>query len=107
MSVNYTLIGQRIKKRRKAAGLTQEQLAEQLFVSVGYVSQIERGITKANLDMLSNICLAVGCDLPYLFTGSMVEQGAYMEDELLAKCRQMNAKQKQMAIKIIDILLEK
>ncbi len=46
MSMDYNLIGSRIKQRRREAMLTQENLAEKLSVSVGYVSQIERGITK-------------------------------------------------------------
>ena len=53
MSVDYAAIGQRIKGRRREQKRTQEWLAEQLQVSVGYISQIERGVTKVNLDTLS------------------------------------------------------
>ena len=63
MSVDYRSIGGRIKQRRRAAGMTQEQLAERLFVTVGYVSQLERGISKTNLDMLSKICTILDCDI--------------------------------------------
>ena len=41
------MIGNRIKQLQLAASMTQEQLAERLEVSVGYVSQVERGITPA------------------------------------------------------------
>ena len=47
MHVDYKLIGGRIKERRKARGMTQEQLAEALSVTVGYVSQMERGVTRS------------------------------------------------------------
>ena len=53
MSIDYKLIGKRIKTKRQHIGLTQEKMAEHLLVSVGYVSQIERGISKPNLEMLS------------------------------------------------------
>ena len=43
MSIDFKLIGSRIKTTRKKAGRTQEWLAEQIDVSVGYISQIERG----------------------------------------------------------------
>ncbi|HIU48528.1 MAG TPA: helix-turn-helix transcriptional regulator [Candidatus Avimonoglobus intestinipullorum] len=43
MSIDYSLIGARIQARRKQMHLTQEQLAEALSVSVGYISQVERG----------------------------------------------------------------
>mgnify|MGYP003307919335 CR=1 FL=1 len=48
-------IGKRIKELRKEAGLTQEKLAEELSVTVGYVSQIEGGRVKINLEMLGKI----------------------------------------------------
>lgn len=106
MAVDYALIGARIKKRRKAAGLTQEQLSERLYVSPGYVSQIERGIAKANLDMLSGICAQIGCDLTYLFGGATLERGTYLDDELTERWGRMSPEQKQKALKIIDILNE-
>ncbi len=43
MNVDYFAIGQRIKQVRRDRGMTQERLAEALSVSVGYISQIERG----------------------------------------------------------------
>ena len=68
MSVDYAAIGQRIKGRRREQKRTQEWLAEQLQVSVGYISQIERGVTKVNLDTLSEIGASLGCDLGELVT---------------------------------------
>ena len=49
MNVDYKLIGERIQKTRKSKGMTQDVLAEKLGVSIGYVSQVERGITKISL----------------------------------------------------------
>ena len=53
MNVDYGAIGQRIKQVRRSRDMTQERLAEALSVSVGYISQIERGVTKINLDTLA------------------------------------------------------
>ena len=50
MRIDYKLIGNRIKTERKKSGITQEVLAEMLDVTVGYVSQVERGITKISLE---------------------------------------------------------
>ena len=44
MNVDYGAIGQRIKQVRRSRDMTQERLAEALSVSVGYISQIERGV---------------------------------------------------------------
>ncbi len=94
-----------IKKQRKQKNITQEQLAERLSVSVGYVSQIERGITKANLEMLSNICAELSCDITYLFTGALVEQSSYLESELNDRYKRMTQRQKQMRLGIMDLIL--
>lgn len=69
MSIDYKLIGKRIQKSRKKANITQEELAELLDVSAGYISQIERGITKPRLTTIDNICNLIHCDLNYIITG--------------------------------------
>ncbi|MDE6469462.1 MAG: helix-turn-helix domain-containing protein [Eubacterium sp.] len=70
MSIDYKLIGKRIQKSRKIADITQQKLAELMDVSVGYISQIERGITKPNLTTIDNICKHLKCDLNYIITGN-------------------------------------
>jgi transcriptional regulator with XRE-family HTH domain len=104
MSVDYRLIGTRIKEKRKEAGKTQEQLAENLSVTVGYVSQLERGITKISLDTLSNICAALNCDMEYFVSGVTMENKEYMKDELYYKAQLLNKTQRQMLLEIIDII---
>lgn len=95
MSVDYNLIGARMQGIRKSRGLTQEKLAEELRVSVGYVSQIERGITKANLEMLSSVCNALECDICDLLGGTVKEQNTYLDKELYLKLEHLTSKQKQ------------
>lgn len=104
MSVDYRLIGSRIKEKRKEAGKTQEQLAEKLSVTVGYVSQLERGITKISLETLSNISAALNCDMEYFVSGATKENKEYLEDELKSKTKLLNNTQRQMLIEIIDII---
>lgn len=53
--VNYAAIGQRVKKYRTKAHLTQSELAEALDVSTGYISQIECGHTQVSLNRLDSI----------------------------------------------------
>lgn len=53
--MNYYEIGQRIRKYRKAANLSQEQLAEKAGISVTHMSHIETGNTKLSLPVLVNI----------------------------------------------------
>ncbi len=53
--MDYYLIGQRIRKYRKASGLSQEQLAEKIGISVTHLSHIETGNTKLSLPVLCAI----------------------------------------------------
>ena len=53
--MNMLTIGDRIKEVRKKNGLTQEQLAERLDVSVEFVGQIERGLKLPSMQVFIKI----------------------------------------------------
>ena len=95
MNIDYKLIGERIKQARKSKGMTQEVLAEKLSVSIGYVSQVERGITKISLDLLGAISSILECDVASLVSKTAVESNEYMETELLNEIKKLdNSKRK-------------
>ena len=49
MALDYSIIGERLKRARLAKNMTQENLAEQLDVSVAFLSRVERGHSHLNL----------------------------------------------------------
>ena len=53
MALDFTVIGHRLKKARMDKKMTQEDLAEQIDVSVAFLSRIERGLSHINLKRLS------------------------------------------------------
>ena len=106
MNVDYALIGERIKKNRKARGLTQDTLAEHLGVSVGYVSQVERGITKISLDLLGAISSILGCDIASLVTESAVNSGDYLENELVEEIKKLDQKKRKYILNVIKLTNE-
>lgn len=61
MGINYKILGKNIKYYRKQKNLTQEQMAESLELSVGFTSQVERGIAKMSLDTLIDLCDILNC----------------------------------------------
>lgn len=105
MAVDYQRIGHRIQVRRKGLGKTQDNLAEALAVSVGYVSQLERGVTKINLDTLAAIAAWLGCGMDELLTGVNTEQGDYLAEEALRLFEQMNEQQKRLFLAIGEDIL--
>jgi len=48
-------LGQRLRKRRQALGLTLKEVADGAGLSVGFISQIERGITTPSLSSLASV----------------------------------------------------
>ncbi|MDE6873718.1 MAG: helix-turn-helix domain-containing protein [Lachnospiraceae bacterium] len=60
MEVDYTAIGKRVKQLRKERNMSQEQLAEQVGVSVPHMSNIETGKTKFSLPVLIGLANVLG-----------------------------------------------
>ena len=57
--MEYYEIGQRIRKYRKAVGMSQEQLADAANISTTHMSHIETGNTKLSLPVLVAISEAL------------------------------------------------
>lgn len=55
MTVNYKILGKKIKSFRKEKGMSQEQLAEKCDLSTSYISYIETGKKKINFSQLEKI----------------------------------------------------
>ena len=51
----YRNLGQNIKNRRKELGLTQQQLADKMNMSLNFVGKIEVAFSKPSLDTLIEI----------------------------------------------------
>ena len=103
MNVDYFAIGQRIKQVRRDRGMTQERLAEALSVSVGYISQIERGVTKISLETLAAVAACLACDLSELATGVAVTQEHYLDRELAQLTARMDGRQKKLLHELAEI----
>ena len=106
MSIDYRLIGRRIKKARKTANLTQENLAELMDVSVGYISQVERGFTKANLLTLDAICTHIGTDLIYVLTGFTKDGEDYVMNDFYREFYELPERSRNIVIDIVDAFLK-
>lgn len=106
MSVNYKAIGQRIKQKRKAMKKTQDNLAEALTVSVGYISQIERGATKISLDTLAEVARFLNCDLAELVTGVTPNQTRYLHEEMARIYSEMTVEQRSMLLEVAEVIVK-
>ena len=89
MALDYTVIGSRLKKARLNNGLTQEKLAEQIDISVAFLSRIERGNSHINLKRLNQLCSILGISEAYVLNGASTEPNKYLNkdfQELFENC---------------------
>ncbi len=94
------VIGMNIKKYRKAAGLTQEKLAELLNISTVHMSHMECGHVSMSIDILLKLCHFLQV------TPNQVLYGAYPEypnnnERMLDG---MNERTKLLAFQILELL---
>ncbi len=99
--MDYYEIGQRIRKFRKACGLSQEELAEKIGISATHMSHIETGNTKLSLQVLVSLaeCLEVRTD-DLLFSTKTEEDGYYSDEisDILSEC---TAKERSIIYEIV------
>lgn len=77
--------GERIQKFRKELNMTQNELAEKLFISYQAVSQWENGVTKPDIDMLPKLANIFNVTIDELFNDEKVTRlkGLDLKDDTL------------------------
>ena len=98
-----TRIGRFIAERRKALGLTQRQLAEQLSVSDKAVSKWETGRGLPDVLLMPPLCAALGITVNDLLSGERVEEGDYRKkaEENMMELMRENAENRQRLLQSI------
>ena len=74
MTINFQLIGQRVKEYRCRQNLKQDELAWDANLSAPYLSCIENGVKQASLGSLVRIADALNVTIDYLLFGD-ISQG--------------------------------
>lgn len=96
-------IGNRIKKAREAAGLTQDRIAELIGMGTKNVSAIERGVVGVSLSSLQKICQVLSVPSDEL----LFDRGAENDvQKITSRLNQLSPKQFDIASDIINKLLE-
>lgn len=94
-------MGERIFQKRKAMKLTQEQLAEQVGVSIQMISNLECGKKAIRPENLIKICHALGISADYVLTGSKANTEI---DEIINKLSSLTPEELQMVSTMIDYM---
>lgn len=102
MDANSRLIGKRIKFRREAAGLSQEQLAERLELSKNYISSIECGKSMVTTKGLLALCDVLGGTPNYYLIGELSPEA----DSITSLIRLLNPVEQKTLIRLLNAYLE-
>jgi len=66
--MDYITLGKNIRRFRKERGLTQETLAEMVFITPVFLSQIETSSRKPSMETVLNVAKALNISLDILFS---------------------------------------
>ncbi len=99
--LNYYEIGQRIRKFRKAQGLSQEELAERVNISTTHMSHIETANTKLSLAVLVDIAEVLEVSVDDLLRDHPETQRDVAAKDIVTVLDRCNAKQSRVIADIV------
>lgn len=97
------VVGRAIARNRIAAGLTQEQVAEQLGIGNEAVSRIERGLVMPNVARLMELADTFDCDIADLLT-EVSSRSSDQAKHLARLLSGVGAKDREMIVEIVERL---
>lgn len=107
MAIDYSVIGERLKRARKEKHLTQEQLAEQIDVSIAFLSRIERGSSQINLKRLSQICEILEVTEGDILNGASSKSTKYLDFEFANLLKNCSANKQKLIYDVAKVIAEK
>lgn len=106
MALDYNIIGERLKKARIDKNMTQEKLAEQIDVSVAFLSRVERGTSHINLKRLTQICEILGVSEGSILNGVSGNSDNYLASEFNNILNSVSSDKQKLIYKIAKVISE-
>ncbi len=106
MALDYTIIGERLKKARTDKGMTQEVLAEKLDVSIAFLSRVERGNSHINLKRLSQVCEILGVSEGAILNGTSKNSKTYLTSEFSELLASLSPEKQKLIYDIAKVISE-
>ena len=94
--VDLVEIGKRIQMRRKQQGMTQEQLADKMDVSIQMVSNLERGNKAIRIENLIKLSQILNISTDYILTGKETTEDMQSLTEQMASLSQRDRKMMEL-----------
>ena len=105
ITIIYPSIGKKIRKYRKAKGLTQEQLAEKLDLSINYVGALERAEKNLTVTNLINIANVLGVTADMLLCDEIRTGYKIKSSMITEKIEKLSPSDRDNIMQMLDIML--
>ncbi|MGN0513219.1 MAG: helix-turn-helix domain-containing protein [Lachnospiraceae bacterium] len=107
--LDFKEIGLKIKERRKAVGVTQEHIANELEVNPSHISNIECGRANPSLTALVKIANILECSVDFFISGEYTykidkNKEKTLDDDIMDKLKYCDTDKKIKVLKMIDLL---
>ena len=104
--MDLTVIGQRIKVAREAAGITQEELGRAVGCTAKHIGAIERGIKTPRLDTFIIIANTVGVSSDYLLQDLLDQPIDSLAGEFSAAAAQLQPELQRRVLRALRAFTE-
>lgn len=98
------LLGTRIKDLRRAAGLSQEQLAEKIHIDSKHLSRIEVGSGYPSIDTVENIAKTLNVEIKDLFEFPNEESAAELKRSITKILGTADENQLRLILKVLKAI---
>lgn len=98
-------IGRCIAKRRLAAGLTQDDVAEKLGIGMEAVSRMERGLTIPTVVRLADLAEIFSCGIDALVIETS-DRGSDQAERIAALLSSLSKKDRAMVVDVVERICE-
>ncbi|WP_195421506.1 helix-turn-helix domain-containing protein [Faecalicatena contorta] len=102
--VNFELVGERIKLKRKAKKLTQDAVAEICGCSSKHLSAVENG-EKPSIELLMKLSVVLDATVDYFLKDSPLVAPSYLKSEIGKKIAICDTVQLKAVDKAVDSIL--
>ena len=102
MHNNKILLGKRIKELRKNAGLTQEKLAELIFIETSTLSGIESGRHFPSLITLEKVAKVLNVNLKNIFDYSHLENKEEKQKFIIENIKNLDEEKLTYVYEFVD-----
>lgn len=99
------IIGRRIQKLRKAKGYTQQEFAEKVGLSTGFISEIERGVSSPRLDNMAAIINNLECSADDVFM-DVIDYGYKVKASRISeKLENLSDEERSKVFDVLEVLV--